>query len=101
MVVHKLSLGCGQLEQLREHCIDSNILWLPCIFPIGKVLQFIKRSGTLNKSAVGEIAIQVHQIASRHITVEVQDVDRVKKAIANKGCSDVSHSWDRRDLLLR
>ncbi|EPE02924.1 hypothetical protein F503_08801 [Ophiostoma piceae UAMH 11346] len=95
VVVDELVLGLGQLEQLGEDGIDSNVLGLPCRLAGVDIAQTVKGCGALDKRAVGKIAVNVDQELSCRIAVEVEAVDGVHENVAHEAGRDVGQWRDR------
>lgn len=99
VVVDELVLGSRQLEELGEDGIDRHIFGLPRRLRWLYVAKPIKGSGSSGKGPGSEVAVQIDQVAGRHVAIEVEDADCVGKRIADERRGRSRLGGDGLDLL--
>jgi hypothetical protein len=77
VIVDKLVLGVGQLEELREDSIDSHIFGLPCRLWWLNVAQLIEWRRSRRKRPRCKVAVQIDQVTRGNVAIKVEDIDRV------------------------
>lgn len=100
MEVHKLVLWVGELEKLRVNGVDSDVFGFPCRPALWHVAQLVERRGTADKCSFGKIVIDINKASCGHVSVKVQNVDRVHQGISDQTCGNVCDGRYGLDVLV-
>ncbi|KAJ6438524.1 hypothetical protein O9K51_09117 [Purpureocillium lavendulum] len=98
--VHDLAFRLGQLEELGKDGVDCHVLGLPRVAAVREIAQLVKGSRAFDKGAIGEVTVEIRQVSSHGVPVEVEDVDGINEPVSNERRGKGRRSRHRLDILL-